>query len=85
MWPLVSVYAQNAIKTTLEPMVVESLREYKINSFAFDKLRLGSIVSNRFPEFSNYLTFITNVSFRLHSSHQKLEVLKYMTKYHVIK
>lgn len=45
MWPLVSVYAQETIKKTVEPMVVESLREYKINSFAFDKLRLGSIVS----------------------------------------
>lgn len=53
MWPLVSVYAQNAIKTTLEPMVIESLREYKINSFAFDKLRLGSIVST-------YLTISLN-------------------------
>ncbi|VVC33371.1 Hypothetical protein CINCED_3A007280 [Cinara cedri] len=43
MWPLVTVYAQNTIKVTLEPMVIESLREYKINSFSFDKLRLGSI------------------------------------------
>ncbi|XP_050422686.1 extended synaptotagmin-3 isoform X2 [Adelges cooleyi] len=43
MWPLVSAFAQNAIKQTVEPMVVESLREYKINNFAFDKLRLGSI------------------------------------------
>lgn len=42
---MVSVYAHNTIKTTVEPMVAESLREYKINSFAFDKLRLGSIVS----------------------------------------
>lgn len=46
MWPLITVYAQNTIKKTLEPMVIESLREYKINSFAFDKLRLGSIVNN---------------------------------------
>lgn len=46
MWPLISVYAQNTIKKTVEPMVAESLREYKINNFAFDKLRLGSIVSN---------------------------------------
>lgn len=46
MWPLISVYAQNTIKKTVEPMVAESLREFKINSFAFDKLRLGSIVSN---------------------------------------
>lgn len=45
MWPLVSVYVQETIKKTVEPMVIESLREYKINSFAFDKLRLGSIVS----------------------------------------
>uniref|UniRef100_A0A2S2QJV6 Extended synaptotagmin-2 n=1 Tax=Sipha flava TaxID=143950 RepID=A0A2S2QJV6_9HEMI len=43
MWPLISVYAQNTIKKSVEPMVAESLREYKINNFAFDKLRLGSI------------------------------------------
>jgi hypothetical protein len=42
---MISAYAQNTIKTTVEPMVIESLREYKINNFAFDKLRLGSIVS----------------------------------------
>lgn len=46
MWPLVSAYAQKTIKQSVEPMVAESLREYKVNSFAFDKLRLGSIVSN---------------------------------------
>lgn len=45
MWPLISVYAQSTIKKTVEPLVAESLREYKINNFAFDKLRLGSIVS----------------------------------------
>ncbi|XP_025204674.1 extended synaptotagmin-2 [Melanaphis sacchari] len=43
MWPMISVYAQTTIKNTVEPMVIESLREYKINNFAFDKLRLGSI------------------------------------------
>lgn len=46
MWPLVSVYAQKVIKTTVEPMVIESLKEFNINGFVFDKLRLGSIVSN---------------------------------------
>lgn len=45
MWPMISAYAQTTIKKTVEPMVAESLREYKINNFAFDKLRLGSIVS----------------------------------------
>jgi len=45
MWPMISAYAQSTIKKTVEPMVAESLREYKINNFAFDKLRLGSIVS----------------------------------------
>lgn len=54
MWPLITVYAQNAIKKTLEPMVIESLREYKINNFSFDKLRLGSIVSNSY-HFNIYL------------------------------
>lgn len=53
MWPLISVYAQSTIKKTVEPMVAESLREYKINNFAFDKLRLGSIVSTII-----YFTFI---------------------------
>lgn len=53
MWPLITVYAQNAIKTTLEPMVIESLREYKINSFAFEKLRLGSIVSSDYFNYNN--------------------------------
>lgn len=51
MWPLISVYAQNTIKKTVEPMVAESLREYKINNFAFDKLRLGSVVIIHFHYF----------------------------------
>lgn len=45
MWPLVSSFAQTTIKQTVEPMVAENLREYNVNSFVFDKLRLGSIVS----------------------------------------
>ncbi|XP_050541357.1 extended synaptotagmin-3 [Daktulosphaira vitifoliae] len=43
MWPLVSAFTQTTIKQTVEPMVAENLREYNVNSFAFDKLRLGSI------------------------------------------
>lgn len=67
-------------------MVIESLREYKINSFAFDKLRLGSIVSKYFV-----FELISNIHFGLivvvvsFYSLRKSEASKYTTKYRAIK
>lgn len=64
MWPMISAYAQSTIKKTVEPMVAESLREYKINNFAFDKLRLGSIVSTDYLDTRHgckCCLFLTNI------------------------
>jgi len=68
MWPLISVYAQSTIKKTVEPMVIESLREYKINNFAFDKLRLGSIVSTIILYALEFVSSVLNadISLKVH-------------------
>lgn len=45
MWPNINHYAQDMIKTVVEPKLQETLANYKVTGFQFDKLRLGTIVS----------------------------------------
>lgn len=43
MWPNINHYAQDMIKTVVEPKLQETLANYKVTGFQFDKLRLGTI------------------------------------------
>lgn len=43
VWPNVNHYAKDLIKGTIEPNICLALAEYKISSFSFQKMRLGTI------------------------------------------
>ncbi|KAK9512887.1 hypothetical protein O3M35_001202 [Rhynocoris fuscipes] len=43
VWPNVNHYAKDLIKDVIEPAVQESLIQYKLSGFSFQKMRLGTI------------------------------------------
>ncbi|BES97177.1 Hypothetical protein NTJ_09991 [Nesidiocoris tenuis] len=43
VWPNVNHYAKDLIKDVIEPAVQESLLQYKLSGFSFQKMRLGTI------------------------------------------
>ncbi|XP_059218409.1 extended synaptotagmin-2 isoform X3 [Stomoxys calcitrans] len=43
LWPNANHYARSLVKTTIEPAVAESLANYKMNGFRFDRIILGTI------------------------------------------
>ncbi|XP_075219377.1 extended synaptotagmin-like protein 2 isoform X2 [Lycorma delicatula] len=43
VWPNVNHYAKELIKGTIEPNICLALAEYKVSSFSFQKMRLGTI------------------------------------------
>uniref|UniRef100_A0A146M9W3 Extended synaptotagmin-2 n=1 Tax=Lygus hesperus TaxID=30085 RepID=A0A146M9W3_LYGHE len=43
VWPNVNHYAKDLIKDVIEPAVRESLLQYKLSGFSFQKMRLGTI------------------------------------------
>lgn len=45
VWPNVNHYARNLLKDSIEPAVAESLANYKMNGFKFERMILGTIVS----------------------------------------
>lgn len=45
LWSNINVYAENMIKTTVQPKIQETLDLYKMSGFEFGNIRLGSIVS----------------------------------------
>ncbi|CAA9994870.1 unnamed protein product, partial [Nesidiocoris tenuis] len=44
VWPNVNHYAKDLIKDVIEPAVQESLLQYKLSGFSFQKMRLGTII-----------------------------------------
>lgn len=48
VWPNVNHYARTLLKETIEPAVAESLSNYKLNGFKFERMILGTIVSGEF-------------------------------------
>lgn len=45
VWPNVNHYARSLLKDSIEPAVAESLANYKLNGFKFERMILGTIVS----------------------------------------
>ncbi|XP_061389220.1 extended synaptotagmin-2, partial [Musca vetustissima] len=43
LWPNANHYARTLVKETIEPAVAESLANYKMNGFRFDRIILGTI------------------------------------------
>ncbi|XP_068628461.1 extended synaptotagmin-2-A isoform X2 [Battus philenor] len=43
VWPNVNHYARSLLKDTIEPAVAESLANYKLNGFKFERMILGTI------------------------------------------
>ncbi|KAJ0181251.1 hypothetical protein K1T71_003336 [Dendrolimus kikuchii] len=43
VWPNVNSYARNLLKDSIEPAVAESLANYKLNGFKFERIILGTI------------------------------------------
>ncbi|XP_075146495.1 extended synaptotagmin-like protein 2 isoform X3 [Haematobia irritans] len=43
LWPNANHYARSLVKTTIEPAVAESLANYKMSGFRFDRIILGTI------------------------------------------
>lgn len=56
LWPKINIYAQDIIKTTVEPKIKETLDMYKMSGFQFAKLRLGTIVCTYLP--STYIKYV---------------------------
>lgn len=44
VWPNVNHFARTLIKDTIEPAVAESLSNFKLNGFKFERMILGTIV-----------------------------------------
>lgn len=53
VWPNVNSFARNILKESIEPAVAESLANYKLTGFKFERMLLGTIVSK-----SSYFLFI---------------------------
>lgn len=45
VWPNVNHYARSLLKDSIEPAVAESLSNFKLNGFKFERMILGTIVS----------------------------------------
>lgn len=46
VWPNANMFTRNLIKEKIEPNIQKALAGYKFNSFRFDRMILGSIVSS---------------------------------------
>lgn len=46
VWPNANHFTRNLIKESIEPSVQKALAGYKLNNFKFDRMILGTIVSN---------------------------------------
>jgi len=46
VWPSMNEFVRQLCKQSIEPSIVQTLTEYKIKGFQFDRLVLGRIVSS---------------------------------------
>lgn len=45
VWPSINHFVRDLFKSTIQPAIIQSLSEYKMKGFQFERLVLGRIVS----------------------------------------
>lgn len=81
IWPNVNHYVRDLLRDAIQPKLKERLEKYKLNGFKFERIILGSVVSELFAR-ENFSLY----SFAIFYSHLALGVLKCTIKtFHALK